>query len=44
MFVCEDGSYFFFVKKLNSLNFRSFGASFIGEIPLFQRKILLRLF
>ena len=37
-------SSFYFPKKRNSLNFRSFCVLNIGESTLFQRKILLTLF
>ena len=37
-------SSFYFPKKRNSLNFRSFCVLNIGELTLFQRKILLTLF
>ena len=37
-------SSFYFPKKRNSLNFRSFCVLHIGELTLFQRKILLTLF
>ena len=37
-------SSFYFPKKRNSLNFRSFCVLNIGKLTLFRRKILLTLF
>ena len=45
LFVCrEDVVSFYFLKKRNNLNFRSFCVLNIGEMTLFQKNILLQLY
>ena len=45
MFVCrEDVGSFYFLKKRNILNFRSFCVLNIGEMTLFQKNSLLQLY